>query len=240
VLDLSLIRSTLPIALILKTPFRAVLSGLGEYQIGRVSGKASLNMAYPTFDAGGELDGIVFAGLDLAFLSAIIAAAQVPESYLFTVVDRKGTILARHPNPEQWLGKPAVESGFSQNSSARAEGIAQRIGLDGKEHLYAYKSFGDLTGKSDLQISMSIPSEVALSEANWVLKRNLAALMIVGLLALLTAWVGSEMFVLRQLNALVTTTEKSAKASSVRAPDSFTRIMRSADWPLLLMKWPRS
>jgi hypothetical protein len=78
---------------------------LGEYQIGRVSGKASLNMAYPTFDAGGELDGIVFAALDLASLSTIIAAAQVPESYIFTVVDRKGTILARHPNPKQWLGK---------------------------------------------------------------------------------------------------------------------------------------
>jgi signal transduction histidine kinase len=184
---------------------------LGEYQIGRVSGKASLNMAYPTFDAGGELDGIVFAGLDLASLSAIIAAAQVPESYTFTVVDRKGTILARHPNPEQWLGKPAVESGLSQNSSGRGEGIAQRIGPDGKEHLYAYKSFGDLTGKSDLQISMSIPSEIALSEASWVLKRNLAALMIVGLLALLAAWVGSEMFVLRQLNALVATTEKIGK-----------------------------
>jgi nitrate/nitrite-specific signal transduction histidine kinase len=58
---------------------------------------------------------------------------------------------------------------------------------------------------------MSIPSEVALSEANWVLKRNLAALMIVGLLALLAAWVGSEMFVLRQFNALVTTTEKIGK-----------------------------
>jgi signal transduction histidine kinase/HAMP domain-containing protein len=181
---------------------------IGEYQIGRVSGRANLNLAYPIFDDAGEVEGIVFAGLDLASFTEIIAAAQLPESYTLTVVDRRGTILARHPNPESWLGKPLVESGLSEDFLGRGEGIAESIGPDGKEHLYGFKSLGDVSGKGDLQISMSIPSEIALSEANWVLKRNLAALVIVGILALVAAWFGSEIFVLRQLNALVTTTEK--------------------------------
>ena len=189
---------------------KAVQSGafaIGEYQIGRVSGRANLNLAYPISGDAGELKGIVFAGLDLASFAEIIAAAQLPESHTLTVIDRRGTILARHPNAEQWLGKP-MEGGLSETFAGRGEGVARMIGPDGKDHLYGFKAIGDVSERGDLQISMSIPSDIALSEANRTLKRNIAALMVVGISALLAAWFGSEVFVLRQLNALVTTTEK--------------------------------
>ena len=181
---------------------------IGEYHVGRISGRASLTLAYPFFDDGGEVHGIVYAGLDLASFNQIVAAAQLPSTYTLTVLDRQNTILARHPDHEQWLGKRVVGGQLLKNTAASGEGIVHGSGPDGKEHLFGFVTLGDSSRERDLHISISIPTEVALSEANRVLKRNLTALLLACILALAAAWFGGEMFVLRHLNALVTTTEK--------------------------------
>ncbi|MPZ77666.1 MAG: GAF domain-containing protein [Deltaproteobacteria bacterium] len=181
---------------------------IGEYQIGRVSGKANLILAHPILNDTRKINGVVFAGLDLASFNQIVAAAQLPTTYNLTVVDRQGTILARHPNPEQWLGEPVPGSELFKNASGRDKGVAEGIGLDGKQQLYGFTSLEGFSREGNLHISIGIPVEIALSEANWMLKRNLAALILAGFLALAAAWFGSEIFVLRDLNAVVSTTEK--------------------------------
>jgi hypothetical protein len=40
---------------------------IGEYQVGRVSGKAALNLGYPIFDTYDNVAGVVFAAIDLAY-----------------------------------------------------------------------------------------------------------------------------------------------------------------------------
>ncbi|MGH7783946.1 MAG: cache domain-containing protein, partial [Candidatus Binatia bacterium] len=190
---------------------RAVHGGdfaVGEYEIGRVSGKASLNLASPIFDQTGEVDGIVFAGLDLASFNHILAAAQLPRNSTLTVIDRRGTILARQPDAENWIGKSVPDNEMFKNVLAKSEGVTEGVGFDGKKHLYGLTSVGEWSHKGDLHIALGLPSELDLAGADWQLTRNLAALIFVGILALAAAWFGSDILVLRHLNALVATTAK--------------------------------
>lgn len=44
---------------------------IGEYQIGRITGKATLNLAYPLKDGSGHVQGLLFAALGLVRLSQL-------------------------------------------------------------------------------------------------------------------------------------------------------------------------
>lgn len=98
---------------------------IGEYQVGRVTKKATLNFGYPVLDDKGKFRGVVFAGLDLAWLSHLIAQAQLPPGSVLTVVDQKGTILARSREAETWVGKalpqaPLVKAILTEKSQGLA------------------------------------------------------------------------------------------------------------------------
>ena len=182
----------------------------GEYQIGRISGKAVIVSAYPVLDAAGQMQAVVSAGLDLAWLNQLAAEAQLPEGSALTVSDRDGTILARYPEPEKWVGKTLPEAPIIQAILAQqGEGTAEAIGVDNVMRLYA---FTPLSGgpEAGAYVSVGIPTAVAFAEADQTLTRNLAGLGLVAVLALAAAWVGGDVFVVRRVNTLVNATKRLA------------------------------
>lgn len=74
---------------------------VGDYLIGRVTGRPTLNLGYPLLDNSGQLTGIVFAGLDLAWFNDVAVQASLPSNSTLTLVDKQGTVLARYPEPEK-------------------------------------------------------------------------------------------------------------------------------------------
>ena len=115
---------------------------IGEYLIGRITGRALVVFAYPILDAAGQVQAVVSAGLDLAWLNELVAEAQLPPGSTFTVTDRNGTILARHPDPEKWVGQTMPESSIVKTIlTQQAEGVAEAAGVDGVTRLYAFNGF---------------------------------------------------------------------------------------------------
>src|SRR4030095_4836233 len=78
---------------------------IGEYQVGRISGKASVNFGYPVLDDAGHVRAVVVAPLDLAWLSELANQAGLPPGSMLTVIDRNGTMLSRYPDDGKWIGK---------------------------------------------------------------------------------------------------------------------------------------
>src|SRR5262245_39989107 len=78
---------------------------VGDYQIGRLTGKATVNFGYPVLDEANQPEAVAFVALDLAWLNRLAAEAQLPADSVFVVVDRLGTILVRYPDPEKWVGQ---------------------------------------------------------------------------------------------------------------------------------------
>ena len=78
---------------------------IGDYQIGRITGKPSFNLGYPVFDASGQVQAVVFAALDLDWVSRsdYVLQMQLPQGATWTKIDGNGTILVRYPAPEKSL-----------------------------------------------------------------------------------------------------------------------------------------
>jgi signal transduction histidine kinase len=179
---------------------------VGEYQVGRATGKPGLNLGYPIFDESDTVVGVVFAAIDLTWFNQIVSAAELPRNGVLTLYDRQGRVLARHPIAEKWVGKEAGDSEIFKTVFAHAEGVTEAAGLDQKKRLYGFTSFGASSAKRDIYLTVGIPVEVALAGAQWHLTINLAALFIVSALALIAAWYAGDALILRPLGVLINAT----------------------------------
>ncbi|MEJ5197774.1 MAG: GAF domain-containing protein, partial [Anaerolineae bacterium] len=178
----------------------------GGYVMGRLTGKPLANFTYPLLDERGQVQTIIAAGLDLAWLDRYLAQVPLPEGAMFMVLDAQGTILARTLEGEQWVGKTAPEAEIVRIVLAqRAAGTVEAAGVDGVRRLYA---FTPLTGGG--YVLAGIPVAQLYGEANRVLHTSLLGLGLVTLLALAAAWIGGDAFLLRRVNALLVAAQRMA------------------------------
>jgi putative nucleotidyltransferase with HDIG domain len=176
---------------------------IGEYQIGRVSGKAAINFAYPVLDAGGQVRAVVFAAVDLGWLNRLAATAALPSGTTLTLVDRRGTVLARYPDPDRWVGRPAPQSAITIRMLAERAGAAEARDMDGVPRLYGFTRVRTTDEAGDVYLGVGMPTAAAYAEANRQFVRILLTLGIVGLLTLIVAWLGGSRYILRPVNAVV-------------------------------------
>jgi signal transduction histidine kinase len=185
--------------------------GIGEYQVGRVTGKATLNFGYPVLDDAGHVRAVVVAALDLAWLNQLASQAGLPPGSMLTVIDRNGTILSRYPDEGKWVGKLMPESlVLKAILTQQGNGTTEAPGMDGIPRLFSFAPFGGRAQSANAYVSVGIPAAVAFAGANQILARNLAALGLVAGLALAAAWVGGNLFIVRQIQALVRATKRVA------------------------------
>jgi signal transduction histidine kinase len=184
---------------------------IGEYQVGRISGKASVNFGYPVLDDAGHVRAVVVAPLDLAWLSALANQAGLPPGSMLTVIDRNGTMLSRYPDDGKWIGKLMPEPlVLNAIQTQQGNGTTDAPGADGILRLFSFAPFGGAAQSADAYVSVGIPAAVAFAGVNQILARNIAALMLVAGLALAAAWMGGNLFIVRQIQTLVGATKRVA------------------------------
>jgi len=184
---------------------------VGEFLIGRVTGKPALTVSYPSVDGRGVLRAVVFASLDVDRLNHLATDARLPPGSALTLLDAKATILARHPDGAKWSGRALLEAPIVQALRARpAEASVESLGVDGVPRLYSIARLPTGAQSGDVYISIGIPREVVFAEPNRLLARNLAGFGIVAVLALAGAWIAGEWLVLRRVRALRDATRRIA------------------------------
>ncbi len=105
--------------------------GIGDYQIGRATLKSSINFGHAILDDHGNVLTVIFAALDLDWFNQLISTNELPPDSTMTVVDSRGTVLARYPNPEKWVGKTMPDSElFKTILTYQREGTSEAPGLD--------------------------------------------------------------------------------------------------------------
>jgi diguanylate cyclase (GGDEF)-like protein len=185
--------------------------GVGDYQVGRITGIPAINFGYPVRGDGGNVQAVVYAALNLSWLNQFVTSIELPAGSTLTVLDSHGTILARHPDPQKWVGKPMAETPLVKAVLGhRGEGTAELDGLDGLARLYAFAPLHH-SPAGNAYVSVGIPKAVAFAAANEVFARSMTLLLVVALLALAAAWFGSEAFVLRRVRALATAAQRLAQ-----------------------------
>ena len=184
---------------------------IGEYQIGRITKKATLVFGYPVLDDASHVRAVVFAALDLAWLNELAKQAGLAPGTMITVIDRNGTILSRYPDNGKWIGQLMPEPlVLNAILTQKGDGTTDASGTDGIPRLFSFAPFGGAAQSADAYVSVGIPATVAFAGVNRILARNLAMLGLVAGLALAAAWVGGNLFIVRQIKTLVEGTKRVA------------------------------
>ena len=161
---------------------------IGDYQIGKVTNRGSVDFGYPILNRSGQVEGVIYAALDLTWLTHLAAEARLPEGASLSILDSQGTILARFPDPERWAGKPVPDAPLFQILQLRNQATRELIGVDGVKRLYAFTTLSGKPQTGQMYVVVGIPKEIAFAEVDQRLQRNLGWLGVACLLALATAW----------------------------------------------------
>jgi HAMP domain-containing protein len=188
-----------------------VVSG---YQLESSTGTPVIIFVYPVFDDWGWVkSSAIFAALDLARLKRIDIAAQLPAGAVLLVLDYNGMVLARYPDPEKWVGQlmPAelvVLAGMGEGRNS----LVAIHSSDLAERLFGITTIR-AAPETDLYVSIGMSKEAAFGPIESALRRNVAGVALVGMLALLAAWMGGDLFILRRVKALVGATRQLASGN---------------------------
>lgn len=170
--------------------FRAAIE-TGHFQVGElVTGPARppfLPVALPILEAG--VPAIVaIASFDSAWLSTnLVVPGALPPDGSITVADRDGVIVARHPQPDRFIGTRIPDT-FRHLVTAPEAGVVQVTSQDGTHRVLAYLPV-DAPPLAGLYLSAGYGTAAAFAEIDRATQR--AVLMILAGLAsaLAAAWV---------------------------------------------------
>ncbi|MFC5302810.1 response regulator [Azospira restricta] len=209
----------------------------GDYLIGRLSGLPSLTLSLPVLDDTGTTRKVLFAALDLSWLSRLADSVPLPPGTAIAVVDSDGVILSRHPDPQrEWTGrKVPYEPAIDRIVGAGCRGFAELTGIDGVVRLNAVEPLRLFEDGKCLYVRVGIPKDEVYAPSEREFRRNLAAMLAASLLVLAIAWFGGDWLVLRRMRALTTAAQRlgdgdlAARSGLPPAPDEIGQLARTFD-----------
>jgi diguanylate cyclase (GGDEF)-like protein/PAS domain S-box-containing protein len=182
---------------------------IGDYEIGQVSRKPGVAVAYPVLEGKDNLKAILIAGLDLRWLNQFIDLANFPSGTVVTMIDKEGMILFRYPDPEKFFGKSMSESPIVKTILKSGEGVGEGYGLDKVKRIYGFTSLGHSSG--DVYVSVGIPSKIAFAEVNKKMIRNSVWIGLTTFFTIIATWLIGNFIIRHPLNRLLGATQQLAQ-----------------------------
>jgi PAS domain S-box-containing protein len=211
---------------------------IGDFPDEQAAGKPTVNFGCPVFDSDGEVQAVVFAALDLDWVSSFESAlpGQLPKGATWTEIDRAGRILVRYPSPGKWIGQPFPEKSLLKTVFSQSNGVVEAVSADGIPGYHAFAAMrSQLVPDDVVTILSSIPREVLFAEADRRLTENLTGLGIAACFAFMLGWIGSYLLVLRPVrtlvksNARLATGDLSTRTGLVHRGDELGQLTRAFD-----------
>jgi signal transduction histidine kinase len=110
---------------------------VGNYWVDKVTGQQMIHFAMKFDSIQGRTAGVVFAGLDLRWLSEHLKERGLSPTSSILIADREGNIVARLPNPESLVGKNMRKS-HEAIMDGNTVGWEEAIGVDGITRIFGY------------------------------------------------------------------------------------------------------
>jgi len=174
---------------------------VGNYWEDPATGQRMIHFALKFGGGAGLPAGVVFAGLDLRWLSEHLKERGLSPTSSILIADREGNIIARLPNPEALVGKN-MRKGHAEHMDGNTTGWEEGVGVDGATRIFGYvppalppRDFFLSAGQSKAEAFAAIDSATARG----------VALIVFGLLAATFAAVlGGRRFLQEPISGLVT------------------------------------
>ncbi len=179
---------------------------IGDFPDRQAVDKFTVNFGYPVFDSTGQVQAVVFATLDLDWVSRFESAlpAQLPKGATWTEINRNGKILVRYPSPEKWIGQSFPDKSLLKTVFSEDHGVVETVSSNGIPGYHAFAAMrSQLVPDEVVTLLSSIPRKVLFAEADRRLIENLTGLGIAAGFAFMLGWIGSYLLVLRPVRTLV-------------------------------------
>jgi hypothetical protein len=110
---------------------------VGNYWADEITGQRMIHFAVKFDGADGRTAGVVFAGLDLRWLSEHLKERGLSPTSSILIADPEGNIIARLPNPETLVGKNMRKS-HEAIMDGNTAGWEEAVGVDGTTRIFGY------------------------------------------------------------------------------------------------------
>lgn len=116
---------------------------IGEFQIGKISGKPSVPLAYPVI-VDDRIRGAVFTGIDLGYLkNRTIGANIVPSGWAVEVIDSRGSVLFRDHKIEE-EGASIFGTPIWEEITSKKIGSVETSDVNGKKKIFFFRPWLDI------------------------------------------------------------------------------------------------
>src|SRR5512135_319865 len=130
---------------------------IGDYHVRGAPPRQSLSFALPVLNGSGDVRAVIFAALDVNWISQLAAESRLPAGVALSIVDSKGILLARFPDSEKWVGKHIPDASLFEMLQLRSQVSRELVGLDGVDRLYALKPLSLNPAAGQIYVMVGIP-----------------------------------------------------------------------------------
>jgi signal transduction histidine kinase len=173
---------------------------VGNYWIDPATGQRMIHFAIGFDGAHGQPAGVVFAGLDLAWLSNHLRERGLSPSASILIADRRGNIIARLPDPQKLVGKNMRKSHEAIMDGSKA-GWEEAKGVDGVTRIFGYVP--PALPPRDFFLSAGQSKAEAFAVIDEATLRGIALIVVGLVLAMLAAAIGGRKFLTEPIGGLL-------------------------------------
>ncbi|OJW28259.1 MAG: hypothetical protein BGO51_25675 [Rhodospirillales bacterium 69-11] len=161
---------------------RAERFEVGTYVRGASSAASFLPLVQPLPGPAGAAAGFIVVALDLAWLGRQIEALERPAFSTVVIADRTGTVLARSPDNERWIGQKFLPENMWIVAATRPD-VHQTTGYDGRVRLSGF--IPPAASPSGLVVSVGLYPETVMAPVRTIAVWG-GGVILVGLIASLS------------------------------------------------------
>jgi two-component sensor histidine kinase len=177
---------------------------ISSYLKSRITERAVLPLALRVTDPQGIPIGIIALSVDLDWLQQRVAERIYSPGSSITLADREGTIIARHPSPERFVGTSIPEEYLHLVDNSEP-GTLEVTSRDGTRRILAY--FPVSSVPEGLYLSTGVSTEEVYSPVRKATAVALGAAAVAVLSSLLMAWQTSRQAISRPMRRITSTLE---------------------------------
>lgn len=192
---------------------------LGEFEISKIVGTPTINLAIPLVDDRQQVQGAVFASLNPTWLREFAQVQQLPPDSTFALVEREHAFALRYPDFDVFaLGAPIRARHAQWVQHPAVQHTAEIRDADNITRLYAFVPLGD-----GGYLGVGLPTSLVYAEIDRLARRDASVLILVALLAVGVAWGYGNRFITQRVRAMLHTAQR------IQAGDLGARTEQSYD-----------
>ncbi|UOF01338.1 HAMP domain-containing protein [Bdellovibrio reynosensis] len=168
---------------------------IGEFQIGRITKKPSLNFSNVVLDENKNVKYVIYVALDLSWLGQLANTAVLPTQATMMILDHKGFILARFPDSDLRIGKVIADQNILKAIRSNSdETVIESSKIDSLDRMFVFRKLRTAPEAGNIYLTVGVPNFVFYSQVEEMLNKSMSREAFVTFIEILFAWVAGFLF----------------------------------------------